>query len=174
EVERPSTFDIEVGQGCGKGQGGSDVAVELNGKSFDFVVEETGHFQIFLPRQVGRVILPTPGMYSLAIKPRRKSASALMDVRQVRLLPVAGRIRETPQFSGRRSRWFGFERVDFEVDGQPVLVVAPKREAPGRPWVWHGEFFGHKPNPDLALLGRGFHVVYMNMPDMLGSPEAIA
>lgn len=78
------------------------------------------------------------------------------------------------QFPGKRSRWFGFERYDFEVDGKPVLVVAPKLEAPGRPWAWHGEFFGHKPNPDLALLGRGFHIVYMSAPDMLGSPEAVA
>ncbi len=75
---------------------------------------------------------------------------------------------------GKRSLWFGFERFDFEVDGKPVLVVAPKIEAPGRPWAWHGEFFGHKPNPDIALLGRGFHIVYMSVPDMLGGPEAVA
>src|SRR6185369_567711 len=56
-------------------------------------------------------------------------------------------------FPGKKSSWFGFERFDFEVDGKPVLVVAPKIVAPGRPWVWHGEFFGHKPNPDLMLLG---------------------
>jgi hypothetical protein len=30
--------------------------------------------------------------------------------------------------------------------------------APGRPWAWHGEFFGHKPAPDIALLGKGMHV----------------
>jgi pimeloyl-ACP methyl ester carboxylesterase len=78
-----------------------------------------------------------------------------------------------PEIPGRVSRWHGFERHDFEVAGKPVLVVAPMRTAPGRPWVWHGEFFGHKPNPDLALLGRGFHVAYMSIPDMLGSPEAI-
>lgn len=77
-------------------------------------------------------------------------------------------------FPGKRSLWYGFDRFDFEVDGRPVLVVAPRNEAPGRPWVWHGEFFGHKPNPDLALLGRGFHIVYMSVPDLLGSPEAVA
>src|SRR2546422_652203 len=77
-------------------------------------------------------------------------------------------------FPGKKSSWFGFERFDFEVAGKPVLVVAPKIAAPGRPWVWHGEFFGHKPNPDLALLGRGFHVVYMSVPDLLGSPDAVA
>ena len=77
-------------------------------------------------------------------------------------------------FPGKHSVWFGFDRYDFEVGGKAVLVVTPKLTAPGRPWVWHGEFFGHKPNPDIALLGRGFHVVYMSVPDMLGSPKAVA
>lgn len=79
-----------------------------------------------------------------------------------------------PQFPGKRSVWNGFDRYDFIVDGKPVLVVAPKAAAPGKPWLWHGEFFGHKPNPDIALLGRGFHIVYMSVPDMLGSPGAVA
>jgi pimeloyl-ACP methyl ester carboxylesterase len=78
------------------------------------------------------------------------------------------------QIAGKRSRWFGFERFDFQVAGKDVLVVAPKNAAPGRPWVWQGEFFGHKPNPDIALLGRGFHLVYMTDPDMLGCPDAVA
>ncbi len=79
-----------------------------------------------------------------------------------------------PRYPGKRSKWNGFDRYDFEVGGKPVLVVAPKSDAPGRPWVWHGEFFGHKPAPDIALLERGFHVVYMTVPDMLGSPTAVA
>jgi len=77
-------------------------------------------------------------------------------------------------FPGKKSMWNGFYRYDFTVSGKPVLVVAPKSIAPGKPWAWHGEFFGHKPNPDLALLGRGFHIVYMSVPDMLGAPEAVA
>lgn len=80
---------------------------------------------------------------------------------------------DVAEFPGAKSVWQGYDRYDFEVDGRPVLVVAPKQPAPGRPWVWHGEFFGHKPAPDVALLGRGFHVVYMRVPDMLGSPRAV-
>lgn len=79
-----------------------------------------------------------------------------------------------PPFPGKRTQWNGFDRYDFVVDGKPVLVVVPKVEAPGRPWEWHGEFFGHKPAPDIALLERGFHVVYMSVPDMLGGPRAVA
>jgi len=78
-----------------------------------------------------------------------------------------------PPFPGTTSDWHGFTRHDFEVGGKKVLVVVPKEAAAGRPWVWHGEFFGHKPAPDIALLKRGFHVAYMQVPDMLGSPEAV-
>src|SRR6202044_1386118 len=77
-------------------------------------------------------------------------------------------------FPGKRGDWNGYEKYEFEVDGKPVTVVAPKEPAKGKPWCWHGEFFGHKPDPDIALLGKGFHIVYMKIPDMLGSPGAVA
>ncbi len=76
-------------------------------------------------------------------------------------------------FPGTRSAWQGFDKYDFEVDGKTVSVVVPKEVAKGKPWVWHGEFFGHKPAPDIALLGKGYHIVYMKINDMLGSPKAV-
>ena len=88
-------------------------------------------------------------------------------------LPQVVASAEAMPFPGKRSEWNGYVRHDFEVDGKPVLVVAPKTPAPGRPWVWHGEFFGHKPAPDIALLGKGFHIVYMRVPNMLGCPRAV-
>ena len=51
-------------------------------------------------------------------------------------------------FPGKKSVWNGYDRYDFPVDGKNLLVVVPKQAAPGKPWVWHGEFFGHKPAPD--------------------------
>ena len=54
-----------------------------------------------------------------------------------------------------------------------MLVIVPREVAPGKPWVWHGEFFGHKPVPDVALLGRGFHIVHIAIPDQFGSPKAV-
>lgn len=86
-IQRAGDYQIEVWQGCGRSQGGSEVAVEVADRRFDFVVEETGHFQIFLPRRIGRVHL-TAGSHSLAIKPQRKQAAAVMDIRQVRLIPA--------------------------------------------------------------------------------------
>jgi len=87
--------------------------------------------------------------------------------------PATATVAAPQPFTGRTSQWNGYTRYDFKVDGKPVLVVAPKTAAPGRPWVWHGEFFGHKPAPDIALLGKGFHIVYMGVPNMLGAPRAV-
>ena len=98
-VEKPGDFDIEILQGCGRGNGGSDVTIEVAGTRVPFVVEETGHFQNFVPRRVGRVTLEKTGTYSLALKPQRKAGGAVMDVRQVRLLAPA--TKEAPTAGAR-------------------------------------------------------------------------
>lgn len=77
-------------------------------------------------------------------------------------------------FPGKKSDWHGFDRYEFPIAGNTASVVVPKKAAAGNPWVWHGEFFGHKPAPDIALLGHGFHIVYLSVPNMLGSPEAVS
>jgi len=74
----------------------------------------------------------------------------------------------------KHSEWNGYARVDFEVAGRAGLLVMPKEAAPGRPWIWRTEFFGHEPQGDLALLERGWHVAYLNAQNMYGAPKAIA
>ena len=53
-----------------------------------FVVEDTGHFQNFKPRVVGELEIARPGSHRLAVKGLKKAKGAVMDVRQVRLIPV--------------------------------------------------------------------------------------
>lgn len=72
-----------------------------------------------------------------------------------------------------RSIWNGYERLDFVVDGRKCLLVLPKASAPGKPWIWRTEFFGHEPQADIALLGHGFHVAYMDVQNMYGAPVAL-
>lgn len=74
---------------------------------------------------------------------------------------------------GKTGQWNGYDKHELMIAGKLVTVIAPAQDAAGRPWVWHGEFFGHKPAPDIALLGHGFHIVYMKINDMLGSPPAV-
>lgn len=85
---------------------------------------------------------------------------------------------DTPQnsntpFLGAKSLWQGFDRYDFKVDGKSAIVVVPKEVLPGKPWIWRGEFFGAFANADIALVRRGFHLVYLGVPDLFGSPAAV-
>ncbi|MCA9013590.1 MAG: hypothetical protein KDB01_27755 [Planctomycetaceae bacterium] len=85
------TYEIDILQGCGKGHGGSKVQVQVADQSLDFVVEETGHFQNFVWRTLGRVELNEPGpgkSISLKLVPQSKPGGAVMDVRAIRLCPA--------------------------------------------------------------------------------------
>lgn len=70
--------------------------------------------------------------------------------------------------------WNGYERLDLKVDDKPSFLIKPKQAAPGNPWIWRTEFFGHEPQADLALLAKGFHVAYTAMQNQYGAPIAIA
>lgn len=78
-----------------------------------------------------------------------------------------------PAFPGTRSQWNGFDRYDFPCDGKPAIVVAPVTAAPGKPWIWRGEFFGAFPSVDKALLAAGWHVAYLGCPNTFGSPDTM-
>ena len=71
------------------------------------------------------------------------------------------------------SLWNEFHREDFRVDGRCCIVVQPRVALASRPWIWRMEFFGAFPSVDLALLGRGFHLAYMDVQDMYGAPVAM-
>lgn len=87
-VTMPGAFHVEILQGCGKDQGGSTVELTLAAQTLRFTVEDTGHFQNFIPRTIGTVRLDAAGEYRLAVKPVTKARTAVMDLRQVRLIPV--------------------------------------------------------------------------------------
>lgn len=84
-VETPGTYDLTIHQGCGKGHGGSNVAIISNDQTIKFTVEDTGHFQNFKPRTIGQLTFNEPGVYSLDIRPIKKAKVAIMDVRLIEL-----------------------------------------------------------------------------------------
>ena len=71
------------------------------------------------------------------------------------------------------AEWNGFEKRDFVVDGRNAFLIIPKSAAKDSPWIWRTEFFGHEPQADLALLKKGFHVAYIDIQNMYGSPVAM-
>ena len=74
---------------------------------------------------------------------------------------------------GEKSDFQSFVQFDFVVDELKCLVVTPREIANGRPWVWRARFFGHEPQTDIALLKNGFHVAYVDVAGLFGSPEAV-
>jgi len=87
-VEEPGEYEVHILQGCGKGHGGSEVSINIGKSKLAFIVEDTGHFQNFKPRNLGRIEIMKPGRQSLKVKPISKAKGAVMDVRAIRLLPV--------------------------------------------------------------------------------------
>ncbi len=100
EVPRPGKYKLHILQGCGKGQGGSEVAIVIRTKAeatanktpllkptLTFNVEDTGHFQNFVPRELGDIEFGSSGQFTLEIRPMQLAKNAVMDVREVRLIP---------------------------------------------------------------------------------------
>ena len=77
------------------------------------------------------------------------------------------------QWPGQRSKWNGFDRYDFIIDGRNCIVITPATAAASKPWIWRARFFGHEPQTDIALLEHGFHVAYMDVANLYGSPQAV-
>ena len=77
------------------------------------------------------------------------------------------------EWPGMRSDFHSFDQYDFEVDGLSCKIVVPKSIAAGRPWIWRARFFGHEPQTEIALLEKGFHVAFVDVADLFGSPQAV-
>lgn len=87
DVAKPGTYAVHVWQGCGKGSGGSEVEITCAGQGVKFRVEDTGHFQNFKERVVGKVRFDKAGPQVLEVRALSKPGAAVMDLRQVILVP---------------------------------------------------------------------------------------
>jgi hypothetical protein len=88
EVPAPGKYTVEILQGCGPKSGGSEVEFTSANQTLTMTVQETKGFQDFLQRQIGAFEFKTPGEYTLSVKPKTKPGLAVMDLRQVRLIPM--------------------------------------------------------------------------------------
>ncbi len=82
---------------------------------------------------------------------------------------MTGTLASGAAFPGKKSMWHGFDI--YNNNGN--MVVVPDKAAKGKPWVWRARFFGHQPQFDIAMLNRGYHVVYCNVSGLFGAPKAV-
>lgn len=73
----------------------------------------------------------------------------------------------------KQTSFYGYEELDFNFTGRDCRIVKPKRVAAGNPWIWRARFWGHEPQTDIALLERGFHLVYCDVAELYGNKESI-
>lgn len=74
---------------------------------------------------------------------------------------------------GTASNFYGYRCTSFVYDGRDCKIVQPKKAAAGNPWVWRARFWGHEPQTDVALLDRGYHIVYCDVSGLFGAPAAV-
>ncbi len=74
---------------------------------------------------------------------------------------------------GKETSYHGYPCTDFTFNGWACKIVRPKITANGKPWMWRARFWGHEPQTDIALLERGFHLVYCDVADFNGSNEGV-
>lgn len=77
------------------------------------------------------------------------------------------------EFKTERTSFYGYNCFQFNFKGRSAKIVVPKRQAIGKPWIWRARFWGHEPQTDIALLERGYHVVYCDVAELFGNAEAI-
>ena len=67
----------------------------------------------------------------------------------------------------------GFAGYDFTFQNRNAKIVVSRHPAKDHPWIWRARFWGHEPQTDIALLERGFHVVYCDVAEMFGNDESM-
>ncbi len=83
ELPNPGKFEVEILQACGKGSGGAEIEIAVKGQALTLKVEETGHFQRFIPRLAGTFTFETAGQQTLSVRAKTKPGGAVMDLRRV-------------------------------------------------------------------------------------------
>lgn len=77
------------------------------------------------------------------------------------------------QYPGRPVDWHGFTKYEFQIDRRNARIVVPDKAAPGKPWVWRARFPDWHYQMDSILIRKGFHLVYIDTDELLGSPGCV-
>lgn len=67
-----------------------------------------------------------------------------------------------------------YETREFMHHGRKAIIVFPEEPNAQRSWVWRARFWMHEPQTELALLEKGFHLVYIDVSGLYGNPQAVA
>lgn len=61
----------------------------------------------------------------------------------------------------------------FVFQEKMAIVMFPNKANDKKQWIWRARFWGTEPQVDIALLEKGFHLVYIDVSGMYGNSEAV-
>jgi pimeloyl-ACP methyl ester carboxylesterase len=61
----------------------------------------------------------------------------------------------------------------FTIADKAVTLKVPDVSAPGKPWLWVGEFAGHLKSLEDGLVEKGWHVASVSFSNQFGSPASM-
>lgn len=89
EITRPGKLFVDLNQSCAPESAGSHYTVEVAGQKFRDKMQSTGSFRQFRRRRLGTLQIDKPGIYTLSLRVQDKPRLAVMDLRDITLLPPA-------------------------------------------------------------------------------------
>jgi pimeloyl-ACP methyl ester carboxylesterase len=73
-----------------------------------------------------------------------------------------------------QSENFADYRIDTLLfDGKNAMIVVPNTVSEAGEWVWRARFWGHQAQTDVALLEKGYHLVYVDVASLFGNKTAV-
>lgn len=71
------------------------------------------------------------------------------------------------------SSYHGYVCADFKINGFDCKVVKPYIATSGKPWLWRARFWGNEPQNEIAMLERGYYLVYCDVAELYGNKKCI-
>ena len=65
--------------------------------------------------------------------------------------------------------YYGYSGMEGRQDDRIWRIVSPKYAAAGHPWIWRMRFWGNEPQTEIALLERGYYLVYCDAAEWYGN-----
>ncbi|HPT20864.1 MAG TPA: GDSL-type esterase/lipase family protein [Bacteroidales bacterium] len=75
--------------------------------------------------------------------------------------------------NAQETDYHGYKCLNFKFEGHDAKIVFPAKAEEQRHWIWRARFWGHEPQTEIALLEKGFHVVYVDGAEYCGNPDAV-
>lgn len=120
------------------------------------------------------ILLDQKGWLPDAVHPNAFGAERIArTLREYITIPREASSKKYKSLKGKKSEFYGFQSFNFQAANASCKIVRPKVAAKGSPWIWRARFWAHQPQFDIAMLERGYHIVYCEVGALFGASDAV-